>query len=208
MRTASTRRARAMPLGALALGFLAVLLACVFGGCRSREADLPKYGSVSPFEFLDQSGKSYSSTQLQGTAWVGAFFFTRCPTICPKITARMQALQRYGTERHIDFKLVSFSIDPDFDTPTVLDQYARRYAVDSERWRLLTGNSDRMKQLSEGTFRLAMSGRPNPNADHLGMIHSGHLVLVDREGILRGYYRSSDDDAMQKLERDLARIAQ
>jgi protein SCO1/2 len=185
----------------------ALLLAVDVTGCRSREKEIPKLGSVAPFEFVDQSGKPFASTELRGKAWVGAFFFTRCPTVCPKITARMQALQRFGNERQLDFRLVSFSIDPDFDTPAVLEKYGQDNGVDVQRWRLLTGSAERIKQLSEGTFRLALSGRPNPNADHLGMIHSGHLVLVDREGILRGHYRSSDEEQMQQLQRDLTRVA-
>lgn len=174
--------------------------------CQKQDSDLPKLGSVAPFEFQDQAGQGFSSSKLRGKAWVGAFFFTRCPTVCPKITARMLALQKFGQTRQLDFHLVSFTIDPDFDTSPVLQAYAQKHGVDGSRWTLLTGDAGRVKALSEGTFRLAMSGRPDPNADHLGMIHSGHLVLVDREGLLRGQYRSSDEDEMRRLERDLTKV--
>lgn len=188
------------------LGVALVLAASASVGCRKDEPAPPKLGSVAAFEFRDQKGQAFSSSRLRGQAWVGAFFFTRCPTVCPRITGRMKALQRLGQDRQLKFHLVSITIDPDFDTPVVLKKYAQQHEIDESRWSLLTGDAERVKQLSEGTFRLAMSGNANPNADHFGMIHSGHLVLVDREGLLRGHYRSSDDDEMRRLERDLVRI--
>jgi protein SCO1/2 len=184
-----------------------VMVLTAASGCHRDAPDLPKLGAVAPFELTDQRGQSFSSVRLRSTAWVGAFFFTRCPTVCPRITARMHALQAWGNSQHLDFKLLSISIDPDFDTPEVLAEYAKQHGVDPSRWTLLTGSAERIKELSEGTFRLAMSGRPNPEADHYGMIHAGHLVLIDREGLLRGYYRSSDDAEMRRLERDLLRVA-
>jgi protein SCO1/2 len=175
--------------------------------CSKREATLPKLGSVAAFAFTDQNGRAFSSRSLLGSPWVGAFFFTRCPTVCPKITARVKALQEFGAREHLTFKLVSISIDPDNDTPDVLLAYAHRYGLDLTRVSLLRGPSQEVQRLSEGTFKLAMSGRPDPNADHLGMIHSGHLVLVDGEGLLRGYYRSSDEEEMRRLEMDLRRLS-
>ncbi|MGC4069986.1 MAG: SCO family protein [Polyangiaceae bacterium] len=176
-------------------------------GCSKHEATLPKLGSVAAFSFTDQNGRAFSSRSLVGAPWVGAFFFTRCPTVCPKITARVKSLQELGTREKLPFKLVSISIDPDNDTPEVLLAYAQRYGLDLARVTLLRGPGDEVQRLSEGTFKLAMSGRPDPNADHLGMMHSGHLVLVDAEGVLRGYYRSSDDVEMRRLEVDLRNLS-
>jgi protein SCO1/2 len=127
--------------------------------------------------------------------------------VCPKITARVKGLQELGARENLSFKLVSVTIDPDNDTPDVLLAYARKHGLDLGRVTLLRGPSHEVQKLSEGTFKLAMSGRPDPNADHLGMTHSGHLVLVDAEGLLRGYYRSSDDVEMRRLEVDLRRLS-
>ena len=189
------------------LSTLTLGLALAGGACQRSEESLPKLGTVAPFAFIDQGAHPFSSLTLRGKPWVGAFFFTRCPTICPKITARMKGLSEFGAREELDFKLVSFSIDPDNDTPEVLTAYARKYGLDLTRMTLLRGDSEQIRQLSEGTFKLAMAGRPDKNADHLGMIHSGHLVLVDAEGLLRGHYRSSDDDEMRRLERDLRRVS-
>lgn len=191
----------------IAGGWMLALVALGVAGCKEQKTDLPKLGSVAAFAFRDQNGQEFSSTRLRGTAWVGAFFFTRCPTVCPRITGRMKALQRFGNEQRLDFRLLSITIDPEFDTPEVLAQYAKQHEVDRSRWSLLTGDANAVKQLSEGTFHLAMSGEPNANAEHYGMIHSGHLVLVDREGLLRGHYRSSDDAEMRRLEVDLKRVS-
>lgn len=188
---------------------LALLAACalLLVACQKQLPELPKLGQVAPFAFTDQNAQEFSSSALRGTPWVGAFFFTRCPTICPKITARMKVLADFGASEKLPFKLVSITIDPEHDTPEVLAAYAKTHALDLSRMTLLRGDMERVRSLSEATFKLALSASPDPEKDPLGMIHSGHLVLVDADGQLRGHYPTSEDAAMRRLEVDLLRLA-
>ncbi|MES1188761.1 MAG: SCO family protein, partial [Myxococcales bacterium] len=88
-------------------------------GCR-RAADLPALGSVGSFGLTDQSGRPVNEAVLRGQVWAAAFFFTRCPTVCPRITRRMRDLQQAAASGGVKLQLVSFSVDPENDTPEAL----------------------------------------------------------------------------------------
>src|SRR5438105_195325 len=87
--------------------------------CR-RANDLPELGKVGEFSLKDQSNRPVTAAVMRGRVWAAAFFFTRCPTICPRITRRMRDLQEQAAKERVELELVSFSVDPDNDTPEVL----------------------------------------------------------------------------------------
>jgi len=186
----------------LALGGLVVSL----GACR-RAQDLPALGNVGSFSLKDQAGRPVTAETMRGKVWAAAFFFTRCPSVCPRITRRMRALQEQATKEHLELELVSFSVDPDNDTPEVLGAYAKQYGADLSTWRFLTGDLEEVRRTSEQGFKLALDGKPTPGADHLGLFHGSHLVLVDRAGTIRGYYRTSEDGQMTQLLKDAELLA-
>jgi protein SCO1/2 len=162
---------------------------------------------VGSFSLTDQAGRATSEGSLRGRVWAAAFFFTRCPTICPRITRRMRQLQLAAAKGDVKLELVSFSVDPDNDTPDVLTAYARQYGADLATWRFLTGDLEVVRRTSEQGFKLALDGKPTPGADHLGLFHGSHLVLVDGAGQIRGYYRTSEDAQMTQLLKDAALLA-
>jgi len=174
--------------------------------CR-REPELPTLGRVPAFGFLNQDGKRVEASELRGAVWVAAFMFTRCPTICPRITRRMRALQERASKEAVALRLVSFSVDPDNDTPDALRDYARRFGADTSTWSFVTGDSASMQKVSVDGFKLALDGRADAGAENFGILHGSHLVLVDRELAIRGYYRTEDDQAMSMLLIDAARLA-
>lgn len=181
--------------------------AAIWGaGCR-RASDLPQLGNVGTFNLTDQASKPVSAEALRGQVWAAAFFFTRCPTVCPRITRRMRELQRAAAQEGVKVQLVSFSVDPENDTPPVLTAYARQYGADLATWRFLTGDLEVVRKTSEQGFKLALDGKPTPGADHLGLFHGSHLVLVDGTGEIRGYYRTSEDAQMTQLLKDAALLA-
>jgi protein SCO1/2 len=184
---------------------LFALLASV-GACR-REPELPTLGRVPAFSFVNQDGVQVETTKLRGSVWVAAFMFTRCPTICPRITRRMRALQERAAKQAVPLRLLSFSVDPDNDTPNVLQQYARRFGADTSTWSFVTGDFTAMQKVSVDGFKLALDGRADAGAENFGILHGSHLVLVDRELGIRGYYRTEDDEAMAALLVDAARLA-
>ena len=186
-----TRRSFCCVLGALALG-----------ACR-KKAPLDALGTLGAFELTDQEGRRFGSAQLTGGPWVAAFFFTRCPTICPRISLQMREIQKKAVARSLGLRLVSISVDPENDTPAVLRAYARDYGADAASWTFLTGERAVVEKLS-AEMKLALEGRADAAAKDLGIIHGGHLVLVDRGLVIRGYYRSSDPAEMSKLVEDAA----
>ena len=174
-------------------------------GCR-REPELPTLGQVPAFELSNQEGKRVAESTLRGSVWVAAFMFTRCPTICPRITRRMRGLQERAAQTGTSLRLVSISVDPDNDTPEVLREYARRFSADTRSWSFLTGDFASIQKIAVDGFKLALEGRADAGAPDLGILHGSHLVLVDRELRIRGYYRTEEDAATDALLADAKRL--
>jgi protein SCO1/2 len=168
---------------------------------------LPTLGSVGSFSLTDQSGRAFTPQSLSGKVWAAAFMFTRCPTVCPRITRRMRDLQQAAAKQGVPLELVSFSVDPEHDTPAVLTEYAKKHAADPSTWRFLTGDLEVVRKTSEQGFKLALEGKPTPGAEHLGLFHGSHLVLVDGAGMIRGYYRTSEDEQMAQLLQDAVSLS-
>ncbi|MBA3651043.1 MAG: SCO family protein [Chthoniobacterales bacterium] len=162
---------------------------------RLSSHELPKNGIVPSFQLIDQDGGSYGSQQLLGKIWIADFVYSTCPGPCPMISSRMGELQK--PLRDTDVKLVSFSVDPQHDTPAVLRDYADKLNAQPGRWHFLTGDKDTIYRLAREGFRLAtMEG------EVAGPIHSTRMVLIDRSGTIRGYYDATDADAVTRLLAD------
>lgn len=141
---------------------------------------------VSSFDFITQDGEPLSRDDLEGSWWVADFIFTNCTTACLPMTANMAQLQQRLAEENINIQLISFSVDPDFDTPEVLKEYGEQYDADFSSWSFLTGyNFQTIKQLSVKSFR-AFLQEPEPGSDQF--THDTRLFLVDPDGnIVKGY---------------------
>jgi len=189
----------------LARCLVLIVLSITALGCKKSDP-LPSLGRVGAFSLLDQNAAAVSADSLRGKVWVAAFFFTRCPTICPRITRRMRAVQVAAATKVPGLALISFSVDPENDTPPVLLAYAQRFAADPKNWSFLTGELEVVKRTVVDGFKLALDGKPDPSAENGGIIHGSHLVLVDRALTIRGYYRSDDDDDLTRLLDDAARL--
>ena len=155
---------------------------------------LPNNGVVPHFQLTDQNGESYGSEQLRGKIWIADFVYSTCPGPCPMISSRMSETQK--PLRDTDVELISFSVDPEHDTPAVLRDYASRLNAQPGRWHFLTGDKGVIYRLSRDGFKLAAD-----NGD-AGPIHSTRMVLVDRDGVIRGYYDATDADAVTRLLAD------
>jgi len=173
--------------------------------CR-REPEPDKLGKLAEFALTDQEGRPYGTAQLRGQLWVASFFFTRCPTVCPRLIAALRDLQGAAKRAGVALRLVSFSVDPEHDTPAVLKDYAAKQKADLTSWTFLTGDAELIKKTCVDGFKLAIEINPDAGAEHFGILHGSHLMLVDRELTLRGYYRSEDADARAKLLKDAERL--
>ncbi|HEX4338475.1 MAG TPA: SCO family protein [Polyangiaceae bacterium] len=197
-----TVAARWRRLASLALA--AALLA--LAACHS-QPDLPSYGAVPGFALTDQAGTPFTRDALAGTTWVAAFVFTRCPSACPRVTRAMQELQLKLKQRNAKVRLVSFSVDPEFDTPPVLRRYADEYKADTGTWSFVTGDSDTIRKTAEQGLKIAADGKADPTKADFGITHGTQLVLVDGEGRIRGYYASNDAEALARLLDDATRLS-
>ncbi len=162
-----------------------------------RQRAVSSYGTVPAFQLVNQNGQSFGSAQLTGKIWIADFIYTTCPGPCPMISSRMSELQK-PLEKS-DVHLVSFSVDPEKDTPQVLRGYAEKLQADPARWDFLTGPKSTIYKLSHDGFKLAVSD----GSDEQGIpVHSTRMVLVDRHGRIRGYYDATEADAVTKLVAD------
>jgi cytochrome oxidase Cu insertion factor (SCO1/SenC/PrrC family) len=165
--------------------------------------ELPVIGSVPDFSLTEANGAALGRTDLLGKVWIASFLFTRCGEACPLLMHHEVGLQADLPVRD-DFRLVSFSVDPDWDVPKVLTEYAHTFGADRSRWLFLTGDKKQIYRLTIDGFRLAaVEGDP---AKEMPILHSTKLVLVDRHGAIRGYYDSADDGEMRKLVRDVRQV--
>ncbi len=158
---------------------------------------LPSYGTVPGFELTNQDAQPFGSQQLSGKIWIADFIFTSCPGPCPIISTRMSELQKPLAKSGVH--LVSFSVDPEKDTPEVLRVYADKLRKEPLRWDFLTGPIAAITSLSRDGFKLALAEGEQPES---GPIHSTRFVLVDRRGTIRGYYDALAPDGVTKLLAD------
>lgn len=186
--------------------WLAGSTAAALGAAACRRGEpLPVLSALPPFSLTSQDGATFGTRELAGTAYVASFMFTRCPSVCPRMMGRVKALQDRLAGDRSRARLVSFSVDPEHDSPEVLRAYAQRFGADPARWTFLTGPIDSIRATSVDGFKLALDGKLDPAADHFGLIHGSYLVLVDGSAQIRGYYRTSDD-LLDQLVTDLRRI--
>ena len=206
MRFTCTSWARAVTLSAaIALG-IPFPAAGVLTGCH-REPDLPTFGVVPDFSLTDQVGNPFTRETMKGRTWIAAFVFTRCPSACPRVTRAMRDLQVKAVQRNAKIHLVSFSVDPEFDTPVVLRSYAKEYSADLVNWSFVTGNAEMIQKTAEQGLKIAAQGKADPTKADFGITHGTQLVLVDARGTIRGYYASNDDAALARLLDDATRLA-
>ncbi len=170
-----------------------MLAALVLAGCGSRAAKLDKFGEIPSFTLTDQHGNAFSADgTLRGKVWIADFMFTSCEAACPLMNTRMNAIQAELAKEGI--QLVSFTVDPDHDTPEVLDAYAKRSKAIEGVWHFLTGDQKALDELCSDGF-------------HLGFVdgsleHSSKFVLVDENMQIRGYYSSLQQENIPDLIAD------
>jgi protein SCO1 len=180
---------------------LLLLLALVTAGACRRSEPLPMLYEVPDVSLISESSEPLSLSSLRGNVVIYDFIFTSCTSICPMMTERMKRLADELPARN-DLRFISVTVDPENDTPEVLTRYANAVRKDT-RWQFLTGERDEIFALSVTGFKLAAG--PGGSADE-PIIHSPRFVLVDRSGVVRGYYDSLDDDSMKSLRRDARRL--
>lgn len=180
--------------------WIAASCALLAASCGGGREPLGTFNTVPDFTLTAETGEDFNSAKaLAGKVWVANFIYTTCPGPCPRTTRQMSLVQT-GLEGVPDARLVSFTVDPDNDSPAALSAYAKRHGAVAGRWYFLTGPRKLLDSLARETFMLhAVDGK---NADH-----STRFVLVDRHGRVRKYYDSVEATAIDHVVADAKDLA-
>jgi cytochrome oxidase Cu insertion factor (SCO1/SenC/PrrC family) len=173
--------------GALLLTVAAIALAYLLSETKRRQVNLPVYGRVGSFTLTNQFDQPVTSDTLRGYVWVADVIFTRCPGPCLRMSQQMAQI-RNAIAADKPVKLISLTADPEFDTPEVLQRYARRFGPEDDRWWFLTGPKAEVYRLTIDDLKLGvteLTPDQRKNVDDL-FIHSTYFILVDKRGQLRG----------------------
>ncbi|MDV6377980.1 SCO family protein [Sporosarcina sp. GW1-11] len=177
---------------------LAVLLLVV--GCSE---PLERGKQVRDFTFTDQHGEPFGTEQLNGTPWIADFVFTNCTTICPALTSEMAQLQKLLKEQGTDVQFVSFSVDPEVDTPATLKDYLANFTDDESNWHVLTGYS---QQEIEAFAREEFQTFVLKHESSTQVVHGTNFYLIDAEGYIRNEYNFSNESYQKELLADMKRL--
>lgn len=159
------------------------------------------YHQIPDFAFINQDSQVVTSLTLQDKVYVADFFFTTCPTICPKMKSQMLRIyEAYKDEPQL--MLLSHTIDPKHDTVAVLRDYADRLQVSSDKWHFVTGEKDSIYDIAMQYMVTALEDEQQPG----GFVHSGAFVLVDQDRHVRGIYDGTDPAQVDKLIQDIPKL--
>ena len=171
---------------------------------------LPVLRTISSMDLVDQEGEPVNLQTFRGQPWFANIIFTRCPGPCARMTQKMRQLQEALPAEASEVQLVSLTTDPDFDTPEVLSQYARKFQADTRSWKFLTGTKEEIVRVSTQEWLLVMlekgeAERESPNDIFL---HSTLTVLMDGLGRIRGTYEILEEGQLEEALADLQRLLQ
>jgi protein SCO1/2 len=173
------------------------LLLMAFGACRASRR-LQDYGAVTDFDLISQTDRKVTLADLRGKVWVADTFFTTCTGPCPLMSARLQKVAREVAGLP-NVRFVSFTVDPEHDTPAALLDYAGHFHAAPERWLFLTGPQSILNRVSQDGLRLApVDG---------SLDHSTRFVLVDGAARIRGYYSPFEQTQFNRLIEDIRLLA-
>ncbi|RKQ37334.1 SCO family protein [Oceanobacillus halophilus] len=181
------------------LGLILILVAC---GGYPIETNMSE--DVANFEFTTQDNEKLSLSDLEGEWWIADFVFTNCTTVCLPMTANMSQLQNKIKEENLDVQLISFSVDPENDTPEVLKNYGESYEADFSSWTFLTGyDFETIKELSIKSFKNLVSEPPEGSNQ---VTHGTSFFLVSPEGEVVKNYSGVNSSEIPSIISDLKKI--
>lgn len=155
---------------------------------------------VRPFKLKNQFGKEVGLEDWGGKIIIADFFFTSCPSICPKLTRNMKKLQTAFKKTDSLVRFVSFTVDPVRDTVQALKAYGDKFGIDHDTWFMLTGDRNELYDIALNEFKASIAS--NGNID-TGFIHTDRFFLLDRDRVVRGWYNGLDSVNLDKLIKDV-----
>lgn len=180
-----------------------IVVLTVAAACGGEPSAAPLNMKIEPFAFADQDGRPVSSDDLNGKVWIAHFIFTSCTTVCPTLTANMARLQKKIKESGVAVDIVTFSVDPEVDTPQALKTYLSKFGADFASWHGLTGYTfEEIRSFSRQSFRSAVE----KNGSSGQVVHSTSFFLVDRSGTIVAKY-DGERPPYDRIVRDAAALA-
>ncbi|WP_406684437.1 SCO family protein [Seonamhaeicola sp. MEBiC1930] len=186
------------------------LIVLVSISCNSPQKELPflsykldnngnktNYTITYGTHFKNQEGKIFTDENLKNKVFIANFFFTRCPSICPPMKTQLTNIANYFSNTD-DFIIVSHTIDPQYDSPTILNEYAKSTGVSKDKWFFLTGTTAITQQLAE-----QYKTNFKPNKEGTDFYHSSYAALVDKNKFIRGFYDLAIPREVDLLKKDL-----
>jgi len=174
-----------------------------------------KHHTIPDFRFVNQNGADIQKKDLKGKVWAANFFFTTCPSICPVMNNNLLRVQKEVEKKYsgADFKIVSFTVNPEHDTVAVLKTYAEELGANTKSWHFLTGKKEEIYSLAhKGMF---LGAATDPTAEG-GFLHSESIVIVDKEGRIRSgkdkngnpraVYNATSDVEIKDLTNDILHL--
>ncbi|MDI3327922.1 MAG: SCO family protein [Alicyclobacillaceae bacterium] len=199
-RTAPVRLAALLTAGSLAVAALAGCGTASPGGAQGQNnTSTPAQGSaqnsasmdvrqfnwrVQPYQGKDQNGQPFDVESMKGKVWLADVIFTNCRTMCPVMTPNMAQIQKKATANNLSVEFVSFSCDPETDTPEVLKNYAQKYGADLKTWHFVTnGDFEKTKEFVKKTFQSDIAKIPPASPGDIAMVnHTTRFFLINRNG--------------------------
>ena len=163
---------------------------------------IDKNHKIDDYQLTNQLSKQVSSTEWKNKIVVANFFFTHCPSICPKMTKNLLTVQQTYSNSN-DVLLVSFSVDPERDSAKRLAEYAGKFSIDETKWQLLTGPKKEIYLLARRSFKVTATDGDGGADD---FIHSNKLILIDTKKRIRGYYDGTDEKETTQLIKDIKKL--
>ena len=160
------------------------------------------YHIVPEFQYIDQDSLWLRSKDIKDKIWIADFFFSNCPSICPPMTSNMKRLNTNTKDISDKIVFLSFSIDPERDTPTHLRAYKKTYGITATNWHFLTGDEEETHLLAKEFF----NGAERDEDIEGGFGHTSYFAIVDTKGHVRGIYDGTDSKQVDKLESDLRKL--
>lgn len=182
-------------------GIILILISFTFfAACGKNDIENRVEWPIEKFSFTDHNGKSFGSDDLKGKVWVADFIFTNCPDICPPMTNNMAKLQQMTKDEGIkNIEFVSFSVDPEVDTPEALKKFGDKFNVDFGNFHFLTGYKQQfIEDFAKKNFKAAVQ-----KVDDNNVLHQSYFYLVDKDGNIVKYYTGLNDIPFDEIIHDI-----
>jgi protein SCO1/2 len=167
---------------------------------KGKEVNDTVWHKIKPFKLKNQFGKEVGLDDLNGKIIVANFFFTSCPSICPKLTRNMKRLQDAFKKTDTIVRFVSFTVDPERDSVERIKAYGDKFSIDHDTWWMLTGDRKVIYDVALNEFKASIASEGNIDT---GFIHTEKFFLLDRDKVVRGWYNGLDSVNLGKLIKDV-----